>query len=405
MSVGINIGINDRPWTNLTRQLKDFRKETREAQKEVDKLKKDGKAVPDQLMKKLREVEAKRGQLEAKLKADGAKLRFQERFNARAADHASNLDLSGIIRDRIEGGLNRFVQGQNVQKFLQSQTANRLTAGLAGRAATLAQTGGAGAMLGAMAPVGMAVGTVAASWEVFKAGQYVFNPYSEAMRQRRNDYAAKVADRDFVDPMHRQIEAQRMRIAERQMDAFSRINTGGSALLNQIPLVGGLLGKPLDWIQSARTSDDRKKLAELEIMDTAQKAGVGQKELAGIAERAEMRLYADKYGNAAVGAIMKDNLLTRIKEKFTGKDWEEISKKNQEAVNRFSQFTSEGNRRAIMGDMAGAEASYAAGAKEIGRPAAWRDPLNIWTQNDGATKAQAEYALRMGPLPALRIGQ
>lgn len=398
MSVGITLKVDASPFTTLKTELKDARKQVSELQKEIDKAKKDGKAVSEDLYRKLNEAERRSGSLQSRLKTDGQALRYDERFNARSAQNNSNLNIGGMLRDRIEGYGTSLLRGQGAQGVLKGM--GSYGNGIAKAAMNNGLPGAIEAT--GIGPAAVYAGAALAAYEGFKFGLSVTGYYSEGLQRDRRDYRSQMSSAQFTDNHDRFLADAKQQSREATGDMLGRLSSV------EIP---GLGWKPLaaaDWVRQRARGIDAYSLADTEITQALKKASVvDSSQFAAVKDTAEFRVLSDRYGSQAFGAIAQNNPFRRIAAKWglgSNQTAKETVDKVVEMISEYQSRTVEATKRVDQNDFAGARVEFDL-AKEALPQTAWRDPVNTWMVLEAGRKLTALYALNQNPLPALRIGQ
>ena len=418
---GFTIPLNISGFSTLKSEIKAAGKEISALEREVEKARKAGKAVGDDVIKKIGAAEERKRELEAKMKTDGSRLRADEQFGARSERNLEKFNIGGTVGDKLEGFFNRSARGPGALKsILESRALNAVTGGAGAAAVETGATSGLKALARSpLAAIGVGVGAAVVAGKAFAGGLSMFGHYSEEFRKQKADFNVQMADASFVDPLKRELAVKQMRAAENTQDVLGQAPgavKGVSNFLRGIPLVGGILGGAVDltlgnaaelgnFARNRAQGLDAFSTLDKELRSTLRETSLGLSRRGRLKDVATSRVYQEKYGSVEAGFLAQQTL-GKLKGFYgSNEEAEEVRKKVSEMSDRFDKFTQVGDVRAMKGDFAGAEAAYTEAAKEFSLKKNWRDPLTIWIANDNATKGAVAHAMSQNPLPPLRRGQ
>lgn len=359
-------------FSDLADQIKAYKKEAREALKEIETLKKAGKDA-SAVVSKLQSAQNQVRQLEKIQQTQGAQLKAQEKANNAYTSNYNNLNFGAMAHNQITS-------------YLSSK-------GALGKGILSAYNNGIDGALEIASPHYRVAKQLAKGINDFASA---VSPYSEAFRQREADFNVAMSDASFTDGESRRLAGLQF-ANEKRLQKYRGI----------AGLTGETFADALSTIEGRLRGTDEASLAKDLTRQDIRRAGDSRLEdEEKLRDLAELRVMSDRFGNTAVGALGKNfnDILRNIG--LTSNSTEgAITETVRNAIAKFKEYESIGMQRVASGDFAGANKAFEAAGKEIGAPPnAWRDPATEFSRMMQEKQWGIGWSLSQNALPAYRIG-
>lgn len=175
--------------------------------------------------------------------------------------------------------------------------------------------------------------------------------------------------------------------------------------IDALPVVGGYLSAPGKYIEGRLRGNDAMSRAEGATRDSLARAGMNVSDAQEAMKIWSKRYYADKYGSELLGSIMntQNELLKKIGLGSNDAAEGQMSMLDK-SIARKKLLEDQGYQLVGENNFSVAETKFQEASREISNPK-WKNPMDVWMQEDASRHASVMYAKSQNPTPALRIGQ